>query len=140
MLSTPQTAFQHILLLLLLLLHTQQMKLGLYGKYKCGHNIILAHAKTVQMYRQKYKPAQDGKLSIALDGKWGYAKDPKNPAGEIPHPHHQKPCLPQHLTYMPAAHCLLSLATCNAPTATLLTTHAQSGTMTCHASFINMCY
>jgi hypothetical protein len=64
------------------------MKLGLWGKYKCGHNIILAHAKTVQMYRQKYKPTQNGKLSIALDGKWGYAKDPKNPAGETQKPQH----------------------------------------------------
>ena len=59
-----------------------QMKLGLKGKYKCGHNIILAHAKAVQLYRQKYKSTQNGKLSIALDGKWGYAKDPKNPEGE----------------------------------------------------------
>lgn len=58
------------------------MKLGVRGKYVCGHNIILAHAKTVQMYRQKYKPTQNGRLSIALDGKWGYPQDPNNPAGE----------------------------------------------------------
>lgn len=58
------------------------MKLGVWGKYKCGHNIILAHAKAVQLYRTKYKPTQNGKLSIALDGKWGYAKDPKNPEGK----------------------------------------------------------
>jgi hypothetical protein len=66
------------MLLLLLLL---QMKLGVWGKYKCGHNIILAHAKTMHMYSQKYKATQNGKFSIALDGKWGYAKDPNNPEG-----------------------------------------------------------
>lgn len=58
-----------------------QMALGLPGKYTCGHNIILAHAKTIALYKQKYAASQHGKFSIALDGKWGYAKDPSNPAG-----------------------------------------------------------
>jgi VCBS repeat-containing protein len=31
--------------------------------------------------RTKYA-SQKGRVSIALDGKWGYPKDPKNPAGE----------------------------------------------------------
>jgi VCBS repeat-containing protein len=57
------------------------MKLGLPGKYTCGHNIILAHAKTLAMYKAKYAATQHGRFSIALDGKWGYAKDPSNPAG-----------------------------------------------------------
>ncbi len=74
---------QHpVLLLLLVVVPCVQMKLGVIGKYRCGHNIILAHAKAVQLYRQKYKPTQNGRVSIALDGKWGYAKDPNNPAGE----------------------------------------------------------
>lgn len=51
-----------------------QMALGVWAKYRCGHNVILAHAKTVQLYRQKYKPTQGGRISIALDGKWGYAR------------------------------------------------------------------
>lgn len=59
------------------------MGLGLWAKYRCGHNILLAHAKTVQLYRQKYKPSQGGRISIALDGKWGYARDPNNTAGEV---------------------------------------------------------
>lgn len=59
-----------------------QMKRGLAGKYMCGHNIILAHAKTVELYRKKYKPTQNGRVSIALDGKWGYPKDPNSKAGE----------------------------------------------------------
>jgi beta-glucosidase len=60
-----------------------QMGLGFKGKYVCGHNIILAHAKTVRLYRAKYAPTQKGKVSIALDGKWGYPYDPKVPAGEF---------------------------------------------------------
>lgn len=59
-----------------------QMKLGKRGKYTCGHNVLLAHAKAVQLYRQKYAPTQGGRVSIALDGKWGYPRDPNNPAGE----------------------------------------------------------
>lgn len=59
-----------------------QMKRGIAAKYMCGHNIILAHAKTVELYRKKYKPTQNGRVSIALDGKWGYPKDPNNKAGE----------------------------------------------------------
>lgn len=57
-----------------------QMGLGLKGKYVCGHNIILAHAKTVKLYRAKYAAAQKGKVSIALDGKWGYPYNPKSAA------------------------------------------------------------
>eukprot|EP00878_Enallax_costatus_P011324 GHUV01011821.1.p1 GENE.GHUV01011821.1~~GHUV01011821.1.p1 ORF type:complete len:464 (+),score=107.99 GHUV01011821.1:1274-2665(+) len=53
---------------------------GLAAKYTCGHNILLAHAKAVQLYREKYQATQKGRLSIALDGKWGYPKDPNNPA------------------------------------------------------------
>jgi beta-glucosidase len=56
-----------------------QANKGLGAKYTCGHNVLLAHAKTVQMYRTKYA-SQKGRVSIALDGKWGYPKDPKNPA------------------------------------------------------------
>ena len=59
------------------------MNLTVWAKYKCGHNIILAHAKAVQLYRQKYKPTQNGKLSIALDGKWGYPRNPNSQAGTM---------------------------------------------------------
>jgi hypothetical protein len=31
--------------------------------------------------RTKYA-SQKGRVSIALDGKWGYPKDPNNPAGD----------------------------------------------------------
>lgn len=55
---------------------------GLPAKYTCGHNILLAHAKTIKLYREKYQATQKGRISIALDGKWGYPRDPSNPAGE----------------------------------------------------------
>ncbi|KAF8059426.1 BGLU42 [Scenedesmus sp. PABB004] len=53
---------------------------GLAAKYTCGHNVLLAHARVVKLYRTKYAAAQKGRLSIALDGKWGYPRDPSNPA------------------------------------------------------------
>ena len=61
-----------------------QWKAGVAAKYTCGHNIILAHAKTVKMYREKYikQQGQKGRISIALDGKWGYAKNETNPKGK----------------------------------------------------------
>lgn len=61
-----------------------QANKGLAAKYTCGHNILLAHAKTIQLFRQKYRPlGQRARFSIALDGKWGYPRDPNNPAGEM---------------------------------------------------------
>eukprot|EP00879_Flechtneria_rotunda_P021136 GHRR01022267.1.p1 GENE.GHRR01022267.1~~GHRR01022267.1.p1 ORF type:complete len:461 (+),score=105.61 GHRR01022267.1:123-1505(+) len=57
-----------------------QLGKGLAAKYTCGHNIILAHAQTMLLYRTKYQEIQKGRISIALDGKWGYARDPNNPA------------------------------------------------------------
>ena len=34
--------------------------------YEVGHNLLLAHAEAVSLYRQKYKSTQNG-LSITLD-------------------------------------------------------------------------
>ncbi|GBF91257.1 beta-glucosidase [Raphidocelis subcapitata] len=48
------------------------IKAGHPGQYKCGHNLLLAHAKTYRLYREKYYAQQKGKISMALDGKWGY--------------------------------------------------------------------
>jgi hypothetical protein len=39
---------------------------------RCGHNLLLAHGRTYRLYQEKYAPKQGGKLSMALDGKWGY--------------------------------------------------------------------
>jgi hypothetical protein len=48
------------------------IKGGPAGQYKCGHNLLLAHGKAYRLYQQKYAAAQRGRLSMALDGKWGY--------------------------------------------------------------------
>lgn len=57
------------------------VKGGPAGQYKCGHNLLLAHAKAVKLYREKYLKEQGGKISMALDGKWGYPYDPESKAG-----------------------------------------------------------
>ena len=35
-----------------------------------GHHIILAHARTCQLYRNVFKTAQEGKIGITLNGDW----------------------------------------------------------------------
>jgi len=41
------------------------------GHIKCGHNILKAHAKSVQSFRSK---KQGGQIGIVLDYKWSYPK------------------------------------------------------------------
>lgn len=31
---------------------------GYFAQYHCGHNLLLAHGRTVQLYRSKYQPQQ----------------------------------------------------------------------------------
>ena len=38
--------------------------------YIVAHNILLAHAHAVQLYRQDYKPVQKGKIGITLNSDW----------------------------------------------------------------------
>jgi len=55
---------------------------GTYGDkdpYQIGHNAILAHAKTVQLYRTKYQAVQQGTIGIVLNTAHFYPKDPSNP-------------------------------------------------------------
>ncbi len=54
---------------------------GQKARWICSHNLINAHAQTVQLYRERFAPSQKGRISIVLDGKWGYPRDPNNPAG-----------------------------------------------------------
>jgi beta-glucosidase len=56
------------------------VKGGVAGQYKCGHNVLLAHARAYRLYQHKYAAAQGGKISIPLDGKWGYPYDPNSAA------------------------------------------------------------
>eukprot|EP00878_Enallax_costatus_P013546 GHUV01014162.1.p1 GENE.GHUV01014162.1~~GHUV01014162.1.p1 ORF type:complete len:419 (+),score=70.36 GHUV01014162.1:205-1461(+) len=46
------------------------IKYGDVGRYRCGHNVLLAHAEVVQLYRQKYKPSQRGQVSFTTLVTW----------------------------------------------------------------------
>lgn len=35
-----------------------------------GHNLILAHAYTVKLYREQFKSTQGGQIGITLDLQW----------------------------------------------------------------------
>lgn len=54
---------------------------GSYGHYRCGHTLLLAHMKAVQLYRLKYQSTQGGRISMALSAHWGLPKDPKSKEG-----------------------------------------------------------
>jgi len=45
-----------------------------------GHNIILAHAHAVKLYREEFKPSQKGQIGITLNGDWAmpYDDNPEN--------------------------------------------------------------
>ncbi len=43
---------------------------GGWGKWHCGHNVLLAHGRAVQLYRAKYKARQGGKIGMALWTEW----------------------------------------------------------------------
>lgn len=48
---------------------------------RCGHTLLLAHAKAVQLYRLKYQPLQEGRISMAVSAHWGLPRDPHSTAG-----------------------------------------------------------
>lgn len=47
--------------------------------YKAGHNLLLAHAKAVQVYREEFKSSQNGKIGITLNTDWAEPKDSTDP-------------------------------------------------------------
>ncbi|KAF2886264.1 hypothetical protein ILUMI_19907, partial [Ignelater luminosus] len=40
------------------------------GDYLCAHNLIRAHARAYHLYDQKFRPKQNGNISITLDAAW----------------------------------------------------------------------
>jgi beta-glucosidase/6-phospho-beta-glucosidase/beta-galactosidase len=43
---------------------------GPTGKWTCGHNLLLAHAYAVKLYRDQYQKKQGGKIGMALWSEW----------------------------------------------------------------------
>lgn len=44
---------------------------GETGKWRCGHNLLLAHAKAVKIFREGgYKAKHDGRIGMALWSEW----------------------------------------------------------------------
>lgn len=44
--------------------------LGDSARFKCGHNLLLAHAAAVKLYRNTYKPKQNGVIGMAMWTEW----------------------------------------------------------------------
>lgn len=38
--------------------------------YRAGHNMLLAHARAVDIYRTKFQPSQNGVIGITLNANW----------------------------------------------------------------------
>lgn len=49
-----------------------------YKHYQCGHNVLRAHAKAVELYRNKYQQ-DDAQLGITLNYEWSYPWNASNP-------------------------------------------------------------
>ena len=46
------------------------IKYGETGKWRCGHNLLMAHAKAVKVFRDGYKAKHDGRIGMALWSEW----------------------------------------------------------------------
>jgi len=47
--------------------------------YQVGHTLLLSHASTVNLYRTKYKPTQNGKIGWVLNSEFYFPKDKNKP-------------------------------------------------------------
>uniref|UniRef100_A0A336M4Z6 CSON012226 protein n=1 Tax=Culicoides sonorensis TaxID=179676 RepID=A0A336M4Z6_CULSO len=43
--------------------------------YLCIHHVLISHARAYHLYKSKYEPSQNGKISIALNSRYYYAKN-----------------------------------------------------------------
>lgn len=47
--------------------------------YIAGHNLLRAHARAVNIYRERFQEKQKGKIGITLNSNWAEPKDPEDP-------------------------------------------------------------
>jgi beta-glucosidase/6-phospho-beta-glucosidase/beta-galactosidase len=47
--------------------------------YKCGHNLLLAHSRAVEVYRKEFQELQGGQIGITLSADWRLAGPTDNP-------------------------------------------------------------
>lgn len=47
--------------------------------YTAGHNILLSHARAVEVYRKKFHPTQNGSIGITLNCNWTEPKPSDDP-------------------------------------------------------------
>lgn len=47
--------------------------------YRAGHNILIAHARAVDVYRKTFQPSQGGGIGITLNGNWTEPKRTEDP-------------------------------------------------------------
>jgi len=47
--------------------------------WQVGHNLLIAHAAAVKVYREEFKPKQKGTIGITLNGDYVYPWDPEEP-------------------------------------------------------------
>jgi len=48
--------------------------------WKCGHNVLRAHAKAWNIWKTKYQPDNSAVVGITLNYEWGFAWNTSNPA------------------------------------------------------------
>ncbi|KAJ4460265.1 putative Beta-glucosidase 4 [Paratrimastix pyriformis] len=51
--------------------------------YTVGHNLLLSHARAVQVYRTKFQAAQNGEIGITINPDFFYPLDPHDPRDKI---------------------------------------------------------
>lgn len=49
------------------------------AEYLCGHNILLAHANTYKLYKEKYAEKQGGKVGLSMNTRFFFPKNESNP-------------------------------------------------------------
>eukprot|EP00775_Hariotina_reticulata_P011794 gene11794-11939_t len=53
---------------------------GNEAMFTCGHNLLLAHAAAVKLFRDKFQPSQHGRVTVAVCGAFGIPYDSQSQA------------------------------------------------------------